>query len=86
MNKLTRFIVDIIIFVLVISAWWHIALLISIIGLIAFPYFIEIIIFGIIFDALFGYSQSLGISGYIGTLSSILIFLAIFWLNKALRR
>jgi hypothetical protein len=86
MNKLTRFIVDIIIFVAVISAWWHVALLISIIGLIAFPYFIEIIIFGIIFDALFGYSQSLGISGYIGTLSSILIFLVIFWLNKTLRR
>jgi len=86
MNKLTRIIVNIIIFVAVVSAWWHVALLISIIGTIIFPYFIEIIIFGIMFDALFGYSQSLGIYGYIGTISSVLIFLVIFWVNKTLRR
>jgi hypothetical protein len=88
MNKLiiTRIVIDFIILISVISGWWHIALIISMISLMFFPFFIEMIIFGIIFDALFGYNQSLGISKYAGTILSVSIFLIIYWLQNTLRR
>lgn len=88
MNKLIimRIVIDFIILISIISGWWHVALLISLVSFMFFPFFLEIIIFGIIFDALFGYNQSLGISKYVGTILSVSIFLIIYWLQNTLRR
>jgi len=83
---IVRLIIDIFILIVVISGWWQISLLFAIAGLLFLPHFLEIIFFGIMFDALFGYHISLGIAGYIGTIFSIFSYLIIDWLKSLLRR
>jgi hypothetical protein len=85
-NFFARIIVDLLLFVSVIYGWWVVVLVVSLTCLILFANFIEIIIFGILFDALFGNNQNLGIYGYLGTIVSVAIFGAFSGLNLVLRK
>lgn len=81
-----RTLVDLLLLVSVLNGWWIVAVVIGLIATWTFNYFIEIIIAGIIFDSIFGYTATLGLWGYIGTITSILIFIVISWSKNVLRR
>jgi hypothetical protein len=83
---LSRIILDIIILICVLHAWWFVVLPLAIFGVWKYPYFIEIIITGIIHDSLFGFVSEMGVSGYIGTIVSILVFGVVFLLRKLVRK
>lgn len=76
MNKslLTRLIIDLLMFISVINGWWFVTFPLIIVGLWLFPFFIETILAGIVYDSLFGLVPETGIWAYIGTIVSIATF------------
>ncbi len=88
MNKklLSRIIVDVLLLTSVIYGWWIVVLVVSLACLLFFMNYIEIVIFGILFDAIFGNNQNLGIYGYLGTIVSFAIFGIFYGLNLVLRK
>ncbi len=86
MNKpLTRILIDLILFISVLNGWWFVALPLVILVGWFFPFFIELLIAGIMYDSLFGFTPSLGTSGYQGTISAGVLFIALFILKKVMR-
>ena len=81
-----RLIIDVLLVIAIFGGWWFVAIPFAIIGMWICPFFLEIIIAGIIYDALFGYSSIFGLAGYIGTIISITIFLVIVLLKKVVRK
>lgn len=81
-----RTVIDLLIILTILNGWWYIALAVAIFSVWSFDHFIEIIIAGVIFDSLFGYSEYLGIAGYCGTILSITIFMIAELVKKFLRR
>lgn len=81
-----RIIVDILLVVSVLNAWWFILIPLTVIGAWAFPYFIESILVGIAYDALFALAPGMGWKGYAGTIISIIILAGVFFLKKVVRR
>lgn len=88
MNKkiFYRIIVDVLIAICILQGWWFVALPIAIISVWRFPGYIEIIVAGIAYDSLFGYSAEYGIWGYAGTLIATFIFVSLFFIRKLLRK
>jgi hypothetical protein len=80
-----RITVNIAFFIFIIHGWWIAALLLAFIGSWFFQYYFEIILFGIIFDSLFGFVNSMGIYGYLGSIVSLIIFMVVLFLKRALR-
>ena len=80
-----RLIIDIVMVVAVMNGWWFVILPLGIIATWKFPYFIEIILAGICYDALFGMVPALGIWSYSGTLGAISVVLLVFLLKKLIR-
>ncbi len=76
-----RLIIDIAIALAVLNGWWFIVLPLSFVGIWIFPFFIEIVIAGWVYDSLFGFVPEMGLWGYAGTLTSVL-FLSIISLVK----
>lgn len=76
-----RIVLDIGIVIAVFNGWWFIVLPLSFVGIWLLPFFIEIVIAGLIYDSLFGFVPEMGIWGYVGTLTSI-FFLFIIALIK----
>lgn len=70
----------------VFHAWWFVVLPLALIGAWGFPYFIEMIIAGIIYDSLFGFVPEMGVWGYIGAIVSIVFFVLMISLKKVVRR
>lgn len=86
-NKiLTRILVDVFFLISVIYGWWLVAIIFSLFSIVYFRNYIELIIFGLIFDALFGFNENLGIFGYVGLIYSVSIYLLFHWLGKILRK
>jgi hypothetical protein len=86
MKFLIRILIGILSFIFVIKGFWQGALLLLAIGLFLFPFYVEIIIFGYIFDNLFG-SSSLGfIYNHLGFLISLSIYILYSILNSILRK
>lgn len=85
MNLFKRVIFDVVILMFVIFGWWHIALVLSIVGLFYFERYFEIIAFGIIYDALFRMIPTTGLSGYLGTAITIVVY-SIYSLIKGVIR
>ena len=83
---ITRIIIDLLLAVSVLQGWWFIALLLGIIGLWMFPYYIELIIAGIVYDSLFGMIPKMGWKEYIGTILSVVIFGIGWWGRRVLKR
>lgn len=88
MNKrfLLRLSIDLPLLISVVYGWWIVVLVVSLVCLLFFENFFEIVIFGILFDALFGNNQNLGIYGYLGTIVSLLIFGVFSGLSLVLRK
>ncbi len=86
MNRVSfRILIDLVVFISIIHGWWFIALPVVILVGWFFPFFIELLIAGIMYDALFGFTPSLGIAGYQGTISAAVLFVALFILKKVMR-
>ena len=81
-----RVCVDILIAVCILQSWWLMALAIAIIATWIFPYFVEIIIAGFVFDALFGMVPSMKGWGYLSTIEAVVIFAAIQYIRSRVRR
>ncbi|MBU6426821.1 hypothetical protein KGQ27_01100 [Patescibacteria group bacterium] len=87
MNKLTiRIVLDIILFVCIVNAWWYFALPLAVVGAFAFPFYIEFIVAGIMYDALFAMVQGMGVWAYSGTIVSLVLFIMITTLKNFIRR
>lgn len=88
MNKkiLSRIILDLLMLIFLLNGWWFLALPLALIGAYLFPYFIEMIIAGIGYDALFGFISGIGLWKYAGTAISIVLFLGVVALKKTVRR
>lgn len=88
MNKqsIFRIILDILIVISVINAWWFVALPLAVLGMWKSLYFIEIIIAGIAYDSLFGFVSAMGVWGYVGTMTSIVVFGVIIIFKKIVRK
>jgi len=82
----SRIIIDILIICLLIPGYWFLALPLAIISAWYFPYFVEVIIAGIVYDALFGFIPGMGAWQYAGTIGSVIIFLIMFLSKKVVRR
>ncbi|MEK7501367.1 MAG: hypothetical protein AAB777_00080 [Patescibacteria group bacterium] len=81
-----RIITDLIIFIAIIHGWWFVALPIAAAGCWFFPYYIEIIIGGFVYDALFGMIPGTGFTAYLGIIISIIIFAGIATIKQNIRR
>lgn len=68
-----------------INGWWFIALPLLFVGIWQFSFRIEILISGVLYDALFGMIPSTGIWGYAGTIVAIIILVTQSVLHKVIR-
>ncbi len=85
MKTAIRVILDILIFISILNAWWPVAAVLVIIGAWSFGYFVELIIAGVAYDSLFGMSHGMGWEGYIGTIGAVAIFILVRLLKRLVR-
>ena len=78
-------ILDILLAIAVVHGWWHAALIIGIIGLLRFPYFVEIVIAGIAYDALFHSSLSTNVLGHLGFIIAAILSVSSAGFKKLIR-
>jgi len=69
----------------ILNGWWLLALPLFIIGIWKFSFKIEILIAGVVYDALFGMIPGIGLHGYIGTITAILILIVLSFFKKLVR-
>ncbi len=81
-----RIILDVILFFAVLKGWWFVALPFGIIGAWFFPYYLELIVAGIIYDSLFGMIPETGLWRYAGTIISTSAFVIMIPLRRIIRR
>ncbi len=84
-NSIIRSVVDIILFVSVLNGWWPVAFIVGAGGAWYWPHFIEIIVAGVAYDALFGMNSGLAMHGWLGTIVSILLYTVILLIKKIVR-
>ncbi len=80
-----RIILYVIIVFSIINGWWYIALPFALIGAWQFAFRWEIMIAGVIYDALFGMLPDMGFLGYIGTSIAVCIVVVFGVLKKIMR-
>ena len=85
-NILFRIIVDLILLLSVLNGWWFIALPVGIIGMYMYPYFIESIIAGVMYDSLFGLISGMGIRVYMGMILAVFIYVSLSAIKKVVRK
>lgn len=81
-----RIILDIVIFFAVIQGWWFVALPLGIVGAMRYPYYLELVVAGLMFDSLFGLSLDTGAYSYAGSIVSIVVFAVVAVLKRFLRK
>ena len=87
MNKVTaRIIIDFIILLAIFNGWWFCIIPLGLIGLWFFPYFVEIVLAGIAYDALYNLIPGMGMRALVGTIISLTMLLIIGGLKKVLRK
>ncbi len=72
--------------VCVIQGWWIVALPVVFVSSWRFPLFIEILIAGVAYDSLFGFTAHSGLWGYVGTITSIAILGLTLFFKSILRK
>jgi hypothetical protein len=77
--------IDILLSISVLNGWWFVALPLAILGIWLYPFFIESIIAGSIFDALFGFVPGIGFWRYMGTVGSVCVFCLGMFIKKKVR-
>lgn len=80
-----RIIFDLVIALAVINGWWFVALPLGLIAAWKYPGYIEILVAGVAYDALFGLTPATGALGYVGTIVSVLLIICILVLKKIMR-
>ena len=86
MKKLIyRIIIDAIIFICLIQGWWYFAILVGMIGVWNFGFFIEIVLAGLIYDALYGSAAIKGVAGSIGLIVGSILFIVLSIIKKIVR-
>jgi hypothetical protein len=84
--QINRWQITLLSFLAIVFGWWYIALPILIYGLVRFPNYFEIIIMGIIYDATFRMVPNTGMSGYVATITTFIIFASYQLIKGAIRR
>jgi hypothetical protein len=85
MKTILRIILDILLIIAVVNGWWLVAIILVLVGAWFFKLFIEVIIAGIAYDALFGMVSGMGWRGYVGTIIAIVLLLIIRFFKKLVR-
>ncbi len=85
-NVILRIILDVLILFTVISGWWFIAVPLVIFGVWFRTLFIEALIAGLAYDALFGMSSEQGMSGWAGTITAIVLYTCILLAKRFIRK
>ncbi len=85
-NTIHRLVFDIIIMVCIIQGWWFIALPLGIIAIWKFNNFIEIILFGFMYDILFGVFSKMTMWSYIGSIVTVIILFVFTFAKKIVRK
>lgn len=85
MKPAFRIILDILLFAAIINGWWPVAIALALIGAWFFKMYVEIIIAGIAYDALFGMTSGMGWRGYGGTICAITLLMAVKLLKRSIR-
>ena len=88
MNKkiTVRIVLDIFLAISVLNGWWFLAIPLGLVGVYAYPYFIEIIIAGIAYDSLFGLIPGMGMRAYAGTVITIMSIVIVSLIKKVVRK
>jgi hypothetical protein len=87
MNKVTfRIIIDLLIFISLVNAWWFFIIPLGLIGLWFFPYFFEIILAGIAYDGLYGLVPGMGTRAFIATIIAVVTMIVFAVLKRMLRK
>ena len=81
-----RILLDAFIAIAVFHAWWFIALPLALFCIWQYPFFLEIIIAGFIYDALFGSGSASDPWSYLGTIVSIICMAAVAGMKKVVRK
>ncbi|MES2216380.1 MAG: hypothetical protein V4481_03720 [Patescibacteria group bacterium] len=82
---ITRIIIDIAILLCLIHGWGFVALPLGIVGALVFPFYIELILAGVMYDALFGFTAGQGFAGYLGTIISTVFIFIVIIIKKIMR-
>ena len=85
-RNISRIVLNLVIAAAILNGWWFVALPICIAGVWFYGNFIEIIIAGIAYDALFGMVPGMGIRGFVGTILAVVVYAALFLSKKMVRR
>ena len=88
MNKeiVLRIFMDLVMAVSIFFGWWYVALPVGIVGLFKFPYFLELILAGFVYDSLFGMGSGLGfMAKYAGIVTCIAFSVIVFAFKRSFR-
>jgi len=69
----------------ILNGWWLVALPLLIFGIWKYSFNLEILVTGVVYDALFGMIPGTGWRGYIGTISAVIILIALNILKRLIR-
>lgn len=85
MKILLRIILDIGVVVAILNGWWPVAIILVLIGAWFFRFYIEMILAGVAYDALFNMAPHTGWIGYEGTIIAVIIFIIVRLLKRMVR-
>ncbi len=85
-NIYFRIIFDAVIAVLAIQALWFIALPIALVCAWTFPYYLEFVVAGIIYDSLFGPISYFSFFGHIGAIATTVILVVTTFFRRIVRK
>ena len=77
---------DVVIFVTIVNGQWFFVLPLALFSIWYWPSYIEIVIAGIMYDALFGMVHGSGLRGWTGTIVSIVLYAIAVVVKKFVRK
>lgn len=84
--KRYRLILGIGLILALIQGWWFVLIPLGLIGAWAWPFYVEIIVAGIVYDALYVSAAGAGARGFLGTIVSLAIIVLMAGLKMVVRR
>ena len=80
-----RIILDVAVVGCIFLGWWFIALPLAVLCAWAFPYYIELVGEGLLYDSLFGLGRGLGVEGFIGIIVSLVLGAVLILLKAVMK-
>jgi hypothetical protein len=77
-SYINRIIIDILIFIAVLTLPWWLSVAILVASTIYFPFYLEVLFFGFLFDTLYGRS-------YVGILSALILLVVVMFVRTRIR-